>query len=291
MKLVLATSPHVKHAAVLEQDFRPNPSAMYTFAPVGLLSLYAMVRQSTDWQVELFDTNRHIRAGDIPCSERFYEGAARLLSGSKPDVVGLMTECDAYHHVLQICLQLKQIRPSCRIVLGGPHASAVADGTMKHWECIDSIVKGEAEHSLLALLGQFEGRFPLQPADRFRSGIVLRNEQGLVRHFIDHRLAESLDDLPIPAYDIYTPEPGEEIFMEVGRGCPFSCEFCSTAPFWNRKHRVKSPQRILEEIALLCKLFSVDRLHFTHDLFTTDRAAVMRVCKALLRENVPVMWI
>jgi len=263
---------------------------MYTFAPVGLLSLSAMVRQFTKWQVELFDINRHIRAGNIPCNDRFYENSARLLLGSKPDVVGFMTECDSYHHVLQTCDHLKRLKPSCQIVLGGPHASAVADGTMEHWACIDSIVKGEGEHALIALLDQLESHALLPPAHRLKSGILLRNQEGLVQHFVDHRLVENLDDLPIPAYDLYTPEPGEEIFMEVGRGCPFSCEFCSTAPFWNRKHRVKSPQRIVQEIALLRQLFSVERLHFTHDLFTTDRTWVMAVCEALLKENINVMW-
>jgi hypothetical protein len=161
---------------------------------------------------------------------------------------------------------------------------------MNRYNCVDAIVKGEAEQSVLVLLKHFEGDSQLSAANPFNAGILVRNGSGQVQHLYEHQLVSNLDDLPIPAYDAYTPDPGEEIFMEVGRGCPFSCEFCSTAPFWNRKHRVKSPERILQEIALLRKLFSADRLHFTHDLFTTDRAWVGRVCEALLREKVPVTW-
>ena len=35
----LATSPHVRHPAVLERDFELSDDLMYGFAPVGLLSL------------------------------------------------------------------------------------------------------------------------------------------------------------------------------------------------------------------------------------------------------------
>lgn len=290
MNVVFATSPHFKHAAVLESDFIPRPSAMYTFAPVGLLSLYSVVRASTGWQPRLFDTNRHVRAGDIPCDANFYQATAELLSELSPDVIGFMTECDSYHHVLQICEHLKRIRPSCWVVLGGPHASAVADATMARYECIDAIVKGEGEKSLPLLLEYLEKDYRPVPVDAARSAMLLRNGQMQVQHLLEYRLVDNLDDLPIPAYDVYQPDEGEEIFMEVGRGCPFSCQFCSTAPFWNRRQRVKSPQRIIDEIMLLRKLFSVERLHFTHDLFTTDRKWVVRVCEVLAKKNLPVTW-
>src|SRR5262249_48402881 len=88
----------------------------------------------------------------------------------------------------------------------------------------------------------------------------------------------------------YRPDPGEEMFLEVGRGCPFQCEFCSTAPYWHRRHRVKSPTRILEEIRTVQHLFGTKRVHFTHDLFTTNGTWVKSMCEALIGAGSPVGW-
>ena len=34
--------------------------------------------------------------------------------------------------------------------------------------------------------------------------------------------------------------PRKAVYVEAGRGCPFDCSFCATAPFWHRRYRVKA---------------------------------------------------
>lgn len=285
MKLVLSTSPHVKHGAVLQNDFSPSPKAMYSFAPTGLLSLIAVLRrESPDVDVSLYDLNRQILAGRLPLDGRLYAAIAQDLCQSEPDVIGFMTECDSYHHLLSVCEHIKTLRPSCTIVLGGPHASAVAHSTLESQEAVDAIVIGEGESSFPALL----------KAIASGSGVgvpgTVRKENGRMLDGGPGLLVPSLDHLPVPAYDLYQPDPGEEMFLEAGRGCPFQCTFCSTAPYWKRRHRVKSAERIVMEVNLLVKRFGTKRIHFTHDLFTTHRAWVIEVCRALISAGAPVRW-
>lgn len=284
LKVRLSTSPHVRHPAVLERDFRPAGDLMYGFAPVGLLSLIATVREKLGTTPELFDLNRRIADGSVQPGPGFYDDLAEQLAADSPDVVGLMTECDSYHHVLQICEALAR-RCDARIVLGGPHATAVARETLAIAPAIDAIVLGEGERSFVDLLQAYAAgsTAPI-------SGVLRRDADGNPAGGMDAPLIDDLDDLPIPAYDLYVPDPGEEIFLEVGRGCPFKCAFCSTAPFWRRRHRVKSPARILEEVQLVVSLYGPRRVHFTHDLFTTDRKWVLAVCRALIDAGVPVRW-
>jgi radical SAM superfamily enzyme YgiQ (UPF0313 family) len=285
MKLALATSPHVKHVAVLASDFEPSTRLMYTFAPVGLLSLVSVVREAAlPVESALYDTNRRIISGAFPLDQDFYAAVAEDVLTSDPDIVGFMTECDSYHHVLQIATQLKTKRPATTIVLGGPHASAVARPTLQRIAAIDAIVVGEGERSFVDLL------------DALSSGDK-RPVPGTVRRIgtqvIDGgpaAMVGALDELPIPAYELYPADEGEVVFVEVGRGCPFQCTFCSTAPYWNRRHRVKSPARIVAEIELVQRLYGSQRVHFTHDLFTTDRRWVRAVCEALIDAHVPVRW-
>jgi radical SAM superfamily enzyme YgiQ (UPF0313 family) len=285
MKVMLATSPHVRHPAVLQNDFFPSRSCMYSFVPLGLLSLIAAVRESGRPEPILVDVNRKITDGMFRLDDRFYDDVADYFCASNPDVVGFMTECDSYHHVLQFASGIFDRRPSCRVVLGGPHATAVANATMRKSESIDAVVMGEGERSFVELLRAYENDTP-EPIP----GVIRRSN---IAQFIDggpQALVDSLDMLPIPAYDLYQPSVGEEIFLEVGRGCPFRCTFCSTAPFWRRRHRTKSPQRIVREIAHIQSIYGPRRFHFTHDLFTTDRRWVEQVCEELVGSATTVRW-
>jgi len=284
LKVRLSTSPHIRHPAVLERDFLSSNDLMYGFAPVGLLSLIAVVREELGFAPELFDLNRRIADGTAPLGPEFYDHIADALCAGTPDVVGLMTECDSYHHVLQICERIKA-RGVKHVVLGGPHASAVAAETMHSCAAVDSIVVGEGERAFAALLRAYAADDALPVA-----GVVRRGLDGNLVDGGPAFLVEDLDALPIPAYDLYTPDEGEEIFLEVGRGCPFKCTFCSTAPFWRRRHRVKSPERILAEMQLVAELYGPRRVHFTHDLFTTDRKWVRALCSTLIAHGSTTPW-
>ena len=285
MQIMLATSPHVRHAAVLQNDFATDPSVMYSFAPVGLLALSAVLRQAGHADPILFDTNLAIINGEIPLDDGFYQSAAVRICAHEPEILGFMTECDSYHHVLQIMEAVKRLRPSCRCVLGGPHASAVAKATMARRPFVDAIVIGEGERTIVDLIAAYaEGRAEAVP------GVLRRGRGGEMLDGGARPLVPELDDLPIPAYDLYRGSPEEEIFIEVGRGCPFQCTFCSTAPFWQRRHRVKSPARILEEILLVQRLYKSKRVHFTHDLLTTDKHWVADLCHTLIKAGSPVKW-
>jgi tRNA A37 methylthiotransferase MiaB len=233
----------------------------------------------------LYDLNRRIIDGTIPLGPGFYCDAATALCSSDPDMVGFMTEDESYQHVLQISREIKRIKPDCIIVLGGPHASAVAAATLKSWECIDYIVRGEGEITFPELI-----RSCMEDRSRPVPGVWYRSRHGEVAFGGERPLIGELDTLPYPAYELYHPDPDEEIFFEVGRGCPFQCTFCSTAPFWKRTHRVKSAGRILEELLHVLRLYGNRRMHFTHDLFTTNKAWVREVCQTLLNAGVPVSW-
>lgn len=286
MKVVLSTSPHVKHASVLQRDFRPSSDVMYSFAPVGLLSLVASLRRADpDIDASLFDLNRQVAAGRIALDAGFYSIIADDLLQQDPDVIGFMTECDSYHHVLQICDALKARSPRCHIILGGPHASVVAEKTLARWRSVDAIVIGEGELSLVEHLESLSSGL-----EHAVPGVVRRLLDGRIIHGGPRQQIEELDGLPIAAYDLYPASSEEEIFIEAGRGCPFPCEFCSTAPYWQRKHRVKSPERLLEEIASLKAMFGTRRVHFTHDLFTANRKWVEAVCAAFTAAGAPVKW-
>lgn len=276
MKVVLCTSPHVRHPAVLQADFAGRPGLMYSFVPLGLLSLAAVIRESGHYEPFLFDLNSAINNRLAHPLGDLYRSLAQLICAVEPEVVGFMTECDSYHHILQVCAQLRELMPNVAIMLGGPHASSTAVATIERWKCVDAVCVGEGERTILPLVKS------LMSTRREKvPGAIIRGPNEAILNGGLARLVDDLDSLPMPAFDMYQPNAGEEIFLEVGRGCPFACTFCSTAPYWERRHRVKSPERIVAEIKYVQSLYGPRRFHFTHDLFTTDRRWAWAVSDAI----------
>jgi radical SAM superfamily enzyme YgiQ (UPF0313 family) len=84
--------------------------------------------------------------------------------------------------------------------------------------------------------------------------------------------------------------PMELFPVDVGRGCPFGCTYCSTKTFWGRKYRLKSPERIIQEIKEIHDRFGFTRFNFEHDMFTLNRAKVIKICGMLKEIGFPIIW-
>jgi tRNA A37 methylthiotransferase MiaB len=289
MQIKLVTSPHVRHPAVLQSDFSSDPTVAIKFIPMGLLSLAATLRSKAFTEISLCDVNRDIRDGKIELGLNSYKEAAEsIVGGDQKLLVGIMTDSDSFHHVLQIGEEIRRLAPDALIVLGGPHASAVAEQTLSTYPAIDAIVRGEGEETFAEIATQFSEKGIL--IDPIKGSLFIERRTGNIVNGGARKQITNLDDLPYPAYDLYVPDPAEEIFFEVGRGCPFVCSFCSTAPFWKRQHRVKSPLRIEQEIRHVFSIYGERRLHFTHDLFTANRKWVKEVCSHLISTDLTLNW-
>ena len=285
MKVVLVTSPHLNHAA-FQEGVVPLGSdrgkIAQTFAPMGLLSLAVSAADLAD--IEIQDINKAINAGRLPLSSNFYDAAASWLLEGNPDLVAFMSEADSYHHLLRICAALRSRRAKVRTLLGGPHATAVHRETVERFPAVDFVICGEGELAFPALI---DG---LRKGDLSAVGNLTyrRDEKVTVNETVP--LIADLDDLPWPDYSLIDLEPDDEIFVEVGRGCPMACNFCFTAPYWQRLHRIKSPQRLLAEFTELKAKYGRTDLNLTHDLFTTVRPWVLDFCRRLRDSGLGITW-
>lgn len=285
MKVTLATSPHIRHPSIQNSNFQPQQSKdlYYRFFPIGLLSLAGAVQDNLGFLPKLFDTNSYLCT--LPLDGTIYDLLALELLIDSPNIIGFMTDCDSFHHVLMTCNALRRHDANVKIILGGPQASSVAIRTLNLFESVDAIAIGEGENSFVAwlqnIISGIQAKVP---------GIIERLSSGQIINGGTANLVENLDELPALPLDLYSPLPNEEIFIEVGRGCPYSCTFCSTSVFWQRHHRVKSSARILCEIKNLIEKYEIKRVHFTHDLFTVNRKWVLSICEALSSANLGVKW-
>ncbi len=112
------------------------------------------------------------------------------------------------------------------VVLGGMHPTALPEEAKEH---ADSVVIGEAEEIWPHLIEDIRAQ-SLKP--------FYRQEE-----------RTELSNIPIPRRDIL-PKKGYVPLdvVQVTRGCPFRCEFCSVQKFFGEAFRFRPISRVVEEV-------------------------------------------
>src|SRR5216684_2966640 len=253
--------------------------------PLGLLSLAAVI-QASGHQAVIIDPNYEIDRGAISLGREFVAQTIDAVLAEKPDLVGFSTMCNSFHITLRLAERLKALCPDLANLLGGPQVSFVDQETLAVFPFIDFVLRGEAETSLPAFLRALDGLVPYAqiPGLSYRSaGAVVRNPPPLP--------VDDLDALPFPAWHLFRYDVQGAYSIDVGRGCPFACKFCSTSSFFQRRFRLKSFDRLIGEIRWLQQNYHAAAITFVHDLFTANRKWVRALCERLLREdNLQFAW-
>ena len=252
--------------------------------PLGILLLAAVLRQRGD-EVEVVDFAHLVRQGRLPGDAAFYPEAARYLHQRGADAVGFSTRCDDYHCQLRIARGFKKLSPAVPVVFGGPHATVVDRRSLKLFPQIDFVVRNEGEETLPELLDVLADGGDLSTV----AGLTWRRAGEAVANS-DRPLIADLDAYPMPAYDLYPSEFVGRWPIEVGRGCPFSCTFCSTNVYFHRTYRLKSGPRVVAELRALRDRFGAAQLMFVHDMLTVDKKRVTALCNAVEEADLGVVW-
>ncbi len=113
-----------------------------------------------------------------------------------------------------------------KVVMGGVHASCLSHEALQH---CDSVVIGEGESQWPQVLSD-AARGELKPEYRGRDFFPLQQ-------------------LPMPRWELmrtkryFIPQT-----VQVSRGCPMGCSFCSVSPFFGRSYRIRPIPHVLEEL-------------------------------------------
>lgn len=214
-----------------------------------------------------------------------------------PRCVSFYCLCLTYHVALRLAMEIRRRAPHITIVFGGPQATVAARNTMENMNFVDYISTGEGENTVVplftALLRRDGQGIEEIPGLYYRQdGAVVSNDQPVP--FSD------LETLPCWDETLLSPESGrnepdilaDDYFMPIdtGRGCPYNCTFCSTSYFWHRKYRLKSAQRIVQDMEYYQKKYGIHSFDMAHDAFTANKKLVEAVCDLIMEKGLDVTW-
>ena len=257
--------------------------------PLGLLSLAAYVREF-DFSVEILDCNMKFENTDAEFETYVLEKYAEVRETVK--VVGFTTTTPTIYACYRMAEVCRRVFPNARIVLGGAHASFVPDEALDK-PYVDAVALGEGEETLRELL----------------AGVAYKDIRGLAyKEVVDGEIVfkrtlsreriKSLDDLPMPAYDLvevdkYRPILGAfkrlpAMMMVSSRGCPWSCSFCRRPV--GKMLTVKSAEKIYAEMKFLADTYGIRDIAFQDDVFTVNHENVFRLCDMLIEKPLDIKW-
>lgn len=221
---------------------------------------------------------------------------ARVLR-SRPDVVGFTVVTMAYQVVRDICRRLRRKGFKNPIVLGGPHASALPELTLRQVEC-DALITNEGDVAFPLLVEALEAGRSLSTVP----GVTWLGADGKMVVNPRPPVIDDLDTIPFPAWDLmppktFPPAPHQLFFRRfptapimTSRGCPYPCTYCASQGTWGRSWRYRSVDNVMEEITLLVKKYGVRELHFEDDELAGDEDRLVELCERIASANLDLVW-
>lgn len=267
----------------------PNLEGTIVSEPIGVLILATILKEAS-----ISSEIVHIVRSDIyeidQTDNQFYEFMDIMenkIITTGANIVSFYTRCDVYHLQIKLAQRLKERHPELYVIFGGPHSDLCAEETLKDIPWVDYICRGEGETTIVPFFRSLLSNHvdeSIAGLAFIRNGKIVNNKRP--------KLIDNLDSLPSIDYSLSgsLDKTSEYFCIDVGRGCPFGCTYCSTKSFWQRCYRLKSAERIVSEIQELHNLYGARYFAFEHDMFTLDKKKVYRICQMLKDLDFKINW-
>lgn len=261
---------------------------MYNLPPLGLINLATAVN-APQHHIVILDFVLAIRQKTLKMGRRIYDDCADRILEESPDLVGFSAQCTTYPAILQISRRIKDKRPDIKVIFGGHNASFLDRITLAQYPFVDAVVRGEGEVTFQELVAAYEQGKDEQGIQ----GVSFRQGKKMIQN-PDRPLISTLDDLSFADYGFLPPLseyrdacdlPRSIVILEVGRGCPHECVYCSESIMWRRKTRTLSVPRLLAEMETLHREFGADCFTLSYDQFTVNRKFVESFCTLVIEKN------
>ena len=179
-------------------------------------------------------------------------------------IVGISCSAQrAYPEAAELARAMKGRLPGVHVVGGGQFLSHVHARVAASEPAFDSFVRGEGEHTFVALIRRLAQGRDLKDL----AGVTFRQDGAVVANGPAPRLTD-LDRLPFPDRS-YLPHVVDDVRAGVRlvalmatHGCIYKCTFCSV----DRPRAARSPANVVAEMREIHERWDVGRFWFNDDL-------------------------
>ncbi len=201
-----------------------------------------------------------------------------------------------------ICRALSE-QGAGRVAMAGLHPSALPERTLRE-EAVDFVIEGEGPDSLKVLLEELAAAHPdlaNVPGLWYRDSAGIRSNPRaeLISDLDSYLPIAAWDLLPMGVYrahnwhcfdDLEHRSPYGAIYTSLG--CPYNCVFCCiNAPFGKPGIRYRSPERVVDEIALLAETYGVKNLKIVDELFVLKEDHYMTIVEGIIARKLDLnIW-
>ena len=216
-----------------------------------------------------------------------------MISKINPNLVVIEISTPSLNTDLQTAEAIKN-NGDYHITLIGPDATMFALDLVSN-PFVDSVMKGEYFYTLRDLSKSIEDGTGF---DKIK-GLIFKNNGNIVEN-PERPLIEDIDELPYPARHLldpneylmghYTYKP--QFLMITSMGCPYKCIFCIWPKvLYKGRIRLRSPQKVVEEMKYLKKMYKLREIYFDDDLFNISEKRVFDICDAIIDAGIKIPWI
>lgn len=245
--------------------------------PLGLAYMAAVLEENN---VEVVIIDACAREMDL-------ESVGKELMEFKPDIIALTALTPTIAKALETAEYSREICKDSMIVLGGYHPTFNYNEVLKY-DFVDVVIIGEGEETLLDLTKTVEKERPLSSVNGIAFEDVVTPPRQLIL---------DLDSLPLPARHLLPMDSYKLLNMDTkmstmitSRGCPMQCSFCSSAALHGTKLRMRSVDKILDEMEYLVNEMGIETIAFMDDTFTISKKRVIELCEGIEERKIDVMW-
>ena len=171
-----------------------------------------------------------------------------------PRIIGFTCYDTNFFLIDLLSRQLKERKPELKIIVGATAATFHDERILETCSAVDIAVRGEGEHiccELIPILLRGGNYGDIRGITYRNNGAIMRNPDG---ELVGDSTPGSLDILPSPYLSGAIPaELAMKIGLSTSRGCRGMCTYCQFPALFRFKYRSFSTERIIEEMALICR--------------------------------------
>jgi len=286
-----------------------NPDFVFTkerHIPLGVLYLSSSLKQSGHTCSLIDVANDQITSkekGELNIEQYYRKKISPSVRDSHPDLIGVSVHFSGrFAPAIEIIRLLKEDFPDMPTVIGGIHPTVFSEKILLEYECIDFILRGESEETIVELASAIDSE-----AKSFEKidGLGYRHDGKIKINKKEHFIAD-INTIPFPDYDLidirdYYFDTSQwvnpkklpinlSVYIVSSRSCPRQCTFCSMYIVHGPRCRMRSSSNVVDEIEYLYNKIGQRYFSFMDDNFTFSKKRTLEICDEITKRGLDIQF-